>query len=116
MLKKDVRVLRLRAVTRVRIHDQLSIGQTFSQQESVDRQDNDIPVSVPNQSGMIDFAKHREAVARGYDAPFANRRYLGQGGLPGHWRITVGTAALQPLHTYGSRPPVRSAIIRKARS
>ena len=94
MFEKDFRVLRLRSMTCVRIHDQLSIGQTFSQQESVDRHDNDISVPVRNQSGVMDFAKHCEAVARGYDAPFANRRYLGQSGLPGHWSITAGGAAL----------------------
>ena len=42
VLEKDIRVLRLRAMACIRVHDQLSIGQMLGQQESVDRHHHDI--------------------------------------------------------------------------
>jgi len=79
MLKEDFRMLRLRPVAGVRIHDELSIGQVLGQQERVDRLDHDILVPVHHQGRVPDLAEHREAFARRYDAPVTDRRQLGRG-------------------------------------
>jgi len=50
MLKKDVRVLRLRSVTGIRIHHELSVRQVLGQEESVDRWDDDVFASTHDQS------------------------------------------------------------------
>jgi hypothetical protein len=42
-------MLRLRAVTGIRVHDELNIGETLSQQKSIDRHDDDVLISVDDQ-------------------------------------------------------------------
>jgi len=62
MLKKDVRVLRLRSVTGIRIHHELSVRQVLGQEESVDRWDDDVFASTHDQSSLVNPRQHRVAI------------------------------------------------------
>ena len=62
MLEKDVRVLRLRSVAGVRIHNQLSVGQMLRQEKGVDRHDDNIFVPMCDQCGLLYLPQHGKAV------------------------------------------------------
>ena len=71
MLKEDFRMLRLRPVAGVRIHDELSIGQMLSHQESVDRHEHHVLVPVHDQSWVMDLAQHFSTPSTSPDAALA---------------------------------------------
>jgi len=54
MLEKDVRVLRLRSVTGIRIHYELGIRQVLGQEEGVDWHDDDVFAPMHNQGSLVD--------------------------------------------------------------
>ena len=53
MLEKDFRVLRLRSMAGIRIHHELSIRQVLSQEEGVDRDDDDVFAPMHNQGSLV---------------------------------------------------------------
>src|ERR1700723_3649248 len=62
-------VLRKCSMARIRVHDELSIGEMLSEKERIDRHDHDILVPMHNQRRMVDFAQHRKAIRLGNHAP-----------------------------------------------
>ena len=73
MLNKEIGMLRSRSVAGVRIHDQLRVGQVLREQESVDRNDNNVFITMRNESGARNLPQHRVTVTRRYYAPLPNR-------------------------------------------
>lgn len=76
MLEKDIRMLRRRSMTRIRIHHQQGIGQVLLQEEGVDGNDNDVFAPVYDQGALANLTQHAEPVAGGYGAPFSDRLQL----------------------------------------
>ena len=64
MLEKDVRVLRLRSVTGIRIHYELGIRQVLGQEEGVDWHDDDVFAPMHNQGSLVNLRQHSVAVCR----------------------------------------------------
>ena len=58
-------ILRICAVARIRVHDELSIGEMLSEKERIDRYDDDVLAPMHNQRRMADFAQHRETARLG---------------------------------------------------
>jgi hypothetical protein len=97
MLKEDFRMLGLRAVARIGAHDELSIWEMLGEEERVDRQDDDVLVSMDRQRRMMDLAQHRKTVLLGDDAPFPDGRQLSDGRRLRHRCVAINDAELEPL-------------------
>src|ERR1700733_12549350 len=74
-------ILRICAVARIRVHDELSIGQMLSEEERIDRYDDDVLAPMHNQRRMVDLTQHRNTVRLGDHATLAGSRGLGAGCL-----------------------------------
>src|SRR5215469_16638489 len=95
MLEKDFRMLRLRSVAGIRTHHELGIRQVLGQQESVDRDDDDVFAPMHNQRSLVDPRQHSVAVTRRNGATFADRLQLSVCRLHGYWRVAIRDAKLQ---------------------
>src|ERR1700737_4809970 len=67
-------ILRICAVARIRVHDELSIGEMLSEKERIDRYDDDVLAPMHNQRRMVDLTQHRKTVRLGDHAPLADSR------------------------------------------
>ena len=56
MFQEDLSMLRLCAVARIGVHDELSVGEMLSEKERIDRLDDDVPAPMHNQRRMVDLA------------------------------------------------------------
>ena len=63
MLEKDVSMLRRCSVASIRIHHELGIGQMLFQEEGVDRNNNDVLISMYDEGRLRNLAQHRIAIA-----------------------------------------------------
>ena len=82
-------MLRLCSVARIRVHDELSIGEMLSEKERIDRHDDDVLAPMHNQRRMVDLAQHRKTVRLGDHAPLADSSHLGEGRLLRHRGVAV---------------------------
>jgi hypothetical protein len=76
MLEEDFRVLRVSSVAGVWIHHQLGVGQVLPQEKGVDRDDDDVFVSMHDKGSLPDVPQHGVSVLRGRGTPFADRVQL----------------------------------------
>src|SRR3984957_1197990 len=58
-------ILRICAVARIRVHDELSIGEMLSEKERIDWHDDDVLAPMHNQRRMVDLTQHRKTVCLG---------------------------------------------------
>src|SRR6267143_5210015 len=80
-IQKVLGILRICAVVRIRVHDELSIGEMLSEKECIDRYDDDVLAPMHNQRRMVDLTQHRKTVRLGDHAPLADSSELSAGGL-----------------------------------
>src|SRR3984957_3856276 len=77
-------ILRICTVTRIRVHDQLSVWQMLRQNESVDRYHYDVFVAVNNECRKGDAFQGGITSGRWYRSPLPDRGKLGDGRVAGH--------------------------------
>ena len=103
MLEEDFRVLRVSSVTGVWIHHQLGVGQVLLQEKGVDRDDDDVFVSMHDQGSLPDVPQHGVSVLRRSGTPFADRVQLSGCGFHGHRRVAIGGPKLQSFEIGSAR-------------
>src|SRR6202042_921377 len=103
-------ILRIGSVSRIRVHDELSIREMLSEKEGIDRHDDDVLAPMHNQRRMVDFAQHRKAVRLGDHAPLADSSELGEGRLLRHRGVAVFDTKLRSLNEGPPRSLTRFAL------
>jgi ABC-type uncharacterized transport system substrate-binding protein len=105
MLEEDFRVLRVSSVAGVWIHHQLGVGQVLPQEKGVDRDNDDVFVSMHDKGSLPDVPQHGVSVLRGRGTPFADRVQLSARRFHGDRRVAI--AALMNPNFPGTEKQLR---------
>src|SRR5580698_257983 len=95
-------ILRICSVVRIRVHNELSVWQMLSQNESVDRCHYDVFVAVNNERRMCDAFQGVVTSGGWYRSPLPDRGKLRNGRFPRHRKITITFARLESLDVFAS--------------
>src|SRR6202041_3149178 len=90
-------ILRICSVTRIRVHDELSIWQMLRQNESVDRCHYDVFVAVNNERRMRDAFQGGVPSGYWYRSPLPDRGNLGDSRVLRHRKVKIIFARLESL-------------------
>ena len=82
-------MLILGSVTRIGVHNQLSIRQVLRQNERVDRRNHNIFIAVNDKRRMCDVLQGGVTTGCWYGSPFSDRGKLCHGRVPGHRKVTI---------------------------
>ena len=103
MLEEDFRVLRVSSVAGVWIHHQLGVGQVLPQEKGVDRDDDDVFVSMHDKGSLPDVPQHGVSVLRGRGTPLADRVQLSTCRFHGYLRVAISGPKLQSFEIGSAR-------------
>src|ERR1700730_1265319 len=90
-------VLKQRSMTRVRVDDELRIGQIRAESKRIDGGNHDVVIPVGNQYRLRDLLQISEGLSSGF-LPSGHRCDLGSGRLCSGWSVLIFCPPCQPLH------------------